>query len=190
MKWLSIDYIKQHSRIDFDCEDQLLELYADAAEQAVMKLLNRDYDDIVATFGIVDKDAEVLIPAPIINATLLVCDHLYNQRSPQESVQMHDVMGLAFLLKPYMRLSGTFGDDQRNGYITRLTQQRQLLDYMCANIDIRTDTVLTDLYGRIATYTNWWLQFNDPSHLILADMKLQTEKLEEDVAEYLKTINA
>ena len=31
MKWLTIEYIKQHSRIDYDCEDELLELYGEAA---------------------------------------------------------------------------------------------------------------------------------------------------------------
>lgn len=191
MKWLSIDYIKQHSRIDYDCEDALLELYGNAAEQAVMNLLQRDYEDIVATFGIVTGDTrtDMPVPAAIVNATLLVCDHLYNHRAPDETVQLHSVRSLEFLLKPYMRLCGTFGDDQRNGYIIRLAQQRQLLDYKCVGVDIHQDTALADLYGRIATYTNWWLQFNDPGNLILADMKTQTEQLESDVATYLETLN-
>ena len=32
MKYLSLEYIKQHSRIDYDCEDDLLEMYGDSAE--------------------------------------------------------------------------------------------------------------------------------------------------------------
>lgn len=31
MKYLEIDYIKQHSRTDFDCDDALLELYGESA---------------------------------------------------------------------------------------------------------------------------------------------------------------
>ena len=56
MKWLTIEYIKQHSRIDYDCEDALLELYGKAAEETVMNIIDRDYDDIVAHFG---KEGEI-----------------------------------------------------------------------------------------------------------------------------------
>ena len=31
MEYLTLEYIKQHSRIDFDCEDDLLELYGSSA---------------------------------------------------------------------------------------------------------------------------------------------------------------
>ena len=39
MKWLKIDYIKQHSRIDYDCEDGLLELYGESAEETVLNVI-------------------------------------------------------------------------------------------------------------------------------------------------------
>ena len=35
MKYLTTDYIRQHSRIDFDCEDDVLELYGEDAEETV-----------------------------------------------------------------------------------------------------------------------------------------------------------
>lgn len=38
MKWLTIEMIKTHSRIDFECEDDLLMLYADSAEQTVLNI--------------------------------------------------------------------------------------------------------------------------------------------------------
>lgn len=186
MKYLEIDYIKQHSRIDYDCEDALIDLYGNAAEEAVEKLLARDYDDIVKTFGTEEEP----VPAAIINATLLVCDHLYNHRAPDETVQLHSVHSLEFLLKPYMRLSGTFANDQRNLLLSRLAMQRQILDYKCASIDIRKDSELASLYGRIATFTDWWSQFNDPAALILADMEAEATKLEADVKEYFEHLNA
>ena len=62
MKWLTIEYIKTHSRIDYDCEDALLELYGEAAEETVMNIIGRDYDDIVEHFGTEDRP----IPAAII----------------------------------------------------------------------------------------------------------------------------
>jgi Mg2+/Co2+ transporter CorC len=50
IKWLTIEYIKKHSRIDYDCEDDLLELYGNAAEDMVMNTIRRDYDEIVEKF--------------------------------------------------------------------------------------------------------------------------------------------
>ena len=41
MKYLTIQYIKEHSRIDYDCEDALLELYGDSAEETMASYLNR-----------------------------------------------------------------------------------------------------------------------------------------------------
>lgn len=192
MKYLTIDYIKQHSRIDFDCEDAELDLYGNAAEEAMQNLLARSYEDIVETFGRVtgDEDTDMPVPAAIVNGTLLIACYLYENRSIDSQVKSEAVPGLPLLIKPYMRLSGTLGNDQRNRCIARLDQQRQILDYKCATVDIRKDATLADLYGRIATYRNWWMQFDDPAPIICADMKLQTEQLEADVKEYLETLNA
>ena len=41
MKFLTIEYIKQHSRLDFDCEDGELELYGTAAEDTILDLCRR-----------------------------------------------------------------------------------------------------------------------------------------------------
>lgn len=192
MKYLTIDYIKAHSRIDFDCDDAQLQLYGEAAEEAMLNLLARSYEDIVETFGRVtgDEETDMPVPASIVNGTLLIACYLYENRSIDSQVKSEVVPGLPLLIKPYMRLSGTLGNDQRNRCIARLDQQRQILDYKCATVDIRKDATLADLYGRIATYRNWWMQFDDPAPLIVADMKLQTEQLEADVKEYLETLNA
>lgn len=192
MKYLTIDYIKQHSRIDFDCDDAQLQLYGEAAEEAMLNLLARSYEDIVETFGRVtgDEETDMPVPASIVNGTLLIACYLYENRSIDSQVDSKAVPGLPLLIKPYMRLSGTLGNDQRNRCIATLDQQRQILDYKCATVDIRKDATLADLYGRIATYKNWWSQFDDPAPLIVADMKLQTEQLEKDVKDYLETLNA
>ena len=41
MKWLTLEWIKDHSRIDFDCEDELLELYGASAEDTVLNVIAR-----------------------------------------------------------------------------------------------------------------------------------------------------
>jgi uncharacterized phage protein (predicted DNA packaging) len=102
MKWLTIPYIKKHSRIDYDCEDDLLELYGEAAEETVMNITGRDYDDIVANFGTEERP----IPAAIIQASLILVDTSYMQRTAVSPQQMFAVpYAFDMLIKPYMRLA-------------------------------------------------------------------------------------
>lgn len=98
MKWLSIDYIKQHSRIDYDCEDGLLEMYGDSAEDTVLNICNRTYEDLVEVYG--------QIPAPLYHAALILVDTSYTQREAVSMQQLYTVpYGFDMLVKPYMRLT-------------------------------------------------------------------------------------
>ena len=111
MKWLTVEYIKQHSRIDYDCEDALLQLYGVAAEETVMNIIGRDYDDIVENFG----TEEMPIPAAIIQATLILVDTSYMQRTAVSPQQMSSVpYAFDFLIKPYMRLATKKNEPNEN----------------------------------------------------------------------------
>lgn len=102
MKWLTIDYIKKHSRIDYDCEDDLLELYGEAAEETVMNIIRRDYTDIVENFGTDGRP----VPAAIIQASLILVDTSYMQRTAVTPQQLYAVpYAFDMLIKPYMRLA-------------------------------------------------------------------------------------
>ena len=102
MKWLTIDYMKQHSRIDFDCEDALLQLYGEAAEETVMNVIRRDYDEIVAEYGTTGKP----VPAALIHASLMLVDLAYQQRSPISQTNLYTVpYAFDMLIKPYMKLT-------------------------------------------------------------------------------------
>ena len=59
MNYLTLDYIKQHSRIDYDCEDGLLEMYGDSAEDTVLNVCNRTYDDLVEVYGHILADGSI-----------------------------------------------------------------------------------------------------------------------------------
>ena len=97
MKFLTLDYIKQHSRIDFDCEDELLELYGESAEDTVMNYLNRSSADLIAEYGVV--------PTAIMHATLMLVDISYQHRSPVTTVNVSIVpYTFDMLIKPYMKL--------------------------------------------------------------------------------------
>lgn len=103
MKYLTIDYIKQHSRIDFDCEDGLLEMYGDSAEETVAQYLNRGktVDEMVADL----RDVYGHVPAPIYHATLILVDISYQYRSPISQTNVSSVPDtFDLLIKPYMKL--------------------------------------------------------------------------------------
>lgn len=98
MKWLKIEYIKQHSRIDFDCEDALLELYGKAAEEMVCNVCGRTYEEFVADYGDV--------PDAIRQASLMLVDNSYTQRSPVSMQNLYTVpYTFDFLVKPYIKMT-------------------------------------------------------------------------------------
>lgn len=97
MRWLDLEYIKTHSRIDYDCEDYLLELYADSAEETVLNLLGRSYDNLMEECG--------EVPAPVKQAALMLVDLSYKERSPISPQQLYAVpYTVDVLIKPYMVL--------------------------------------------------------------------------------------
>lgn len=97
MKFLTLEYIKQHSRIDYDIEDDLLELYGASAEDTTLNMLNRSYENLIETYG--------EVPSAIMQAALMLVDVSYSQRSPI-SPQNMSVVAYTFdaLIKPYMIL--------------------------------------------------------------------------------------
>lgn len=106
MKWLTISDIKKQLRVDFDDEDDVLELYGSAAEDTVLSYLNRTYQDVLEEYG--------EVPAAIRQATLMLVDNSYQHRSPAEPTQMYYVMyGFDTLVRPYMRLTSSGNQSQR-----------------------------------------------------------------------------
>lgn len=103
MKIISLDYIKQHSRIDLDCEDDLLELYGDSAEETLAQYLKRGktVDEMVADLTAVYGH----VPAPLYHAILMLVDISYQNRSAISPTNV-SVVPYTFdiLVKPYMRL--------------------------------------------------------------------------------------
>lgn len=104
MKFLTIDYIKQHSRIDFDCEDQLLELYGDSAEETLAGILNRGktVDEMVASL----KEEYGIMPARCYQAALMLTEQAYNHRSPMSPANVSIIpYSFDLIVKPLMKLT-------------------------------------------------------------------------------------
>jgi hypothetical protein len=105
MKWLTLEKIKAQLRIepDFTAEDTLLESYGESAETTLLNYLNRQYADILGSYGDV--------PLPLVQASLMLVDTSYQHRSPI-SVTNISLVPYTFdlLVKPYMRLTSAEGE--------------------------------------------------------------------------------
>jgi hypothetical protein len=99
MKWLTLNEIKDQLRIerDYNDENDKLEMYGDSAEEMVLELCQRSYDDFMAQYG--------KIPTPVREASLLLVVASYEVGSPVSMQQMYAVgYGFDFKIKPYMKL--------------------------------------------------------------------------------------
>ena len=98
MKWLTLEYIKAHIRIEHDCENELLEKWGRWAERIVLTYIGRTYEELIATYG--------EIPEPIDDAAILLIDYRYQNRSLASERSWSAVpYGFEFDLKPYQRLA-------------------------------------------------------------------------------------
>lgn len=98
MQYLTIEAIKAHSRIDYDCEDGLIELYGAAAENTVLKQLDKTLDEIKDENG-------GTVPPDVIVSTLEIAENMIRHRSPTEKTNMDSVpCGFGMQMKANMKL--------------------------------------------------------------------------------------
>ena len=136
LKWLSIDAIHAHCRIDFNCEDAELKQMGITAEQAILDLTRRTYENFVDTYG--------RIPDPIFNASLLLVQSLYNNRDAEEQRDSKEIaFGFSFMVKNYMVLTGgTPLQVERDGLIDKLTVVQTEFDFDFGEITDPTDELI------------------------------------------------
>lgn len=134
MKFLTIDYIKQHSRIDFDCEDGVLATYGASAENTLLTYIRRTLDNVR---DMNDGD----IPPEMYHAALMLTEQAYNHRGPVSPNNM-SIVGYAFdmKVKPLMRLDGrTDLQAERDTLLEMLDGVRSDLDFDYAQLSEPTD---------------------------------------------------
>jgi len=99
MKWLTLDKVKEHCRIDGSSENAILTSYAEAAETGIEMLMSRTYEEAVKKFG----DAAT---KNLTIAALLLTEHMYTHRSPAEGITLSVIpYGIDFWIKPFMKLT-------------------------------------------------------------------------------------
>lgn len=111
MKFLTLELIKQQCRIeqDFEDEDKILTLYGKSAENTMFNYIGRSYEEVMEIYG--------EVPAPLVEATLMMVDKSYQHRSPASPQNMYYVLyGFDTLVKPYMRLADNNYEPTNNSY--------------------------------------------------------------------------
>lgn len=112
MKWLTLNDIKDQLRIerDFTDDDGLLTKYGESAENTILNICRRTYDDFISEYG--------EIPSDIVEASLLLVTVSYEHRAAVTQYQMYSV-GYAFdmKVKPYMRLASSEDSSEMQVFI-------------------------------------------------------------------------
>ena len=102
MKFLTFDQIKAQLRLDdeqAELERTLLEMYGDAAEDAVLTIIRRPLRNVKQVYG--------HVPKKLILVTLLLVDEWYQHRASAEPGSLSPVpYAFDLMLKPMMRLAG------------------------------------------------------------------------------------
>ena len=102
MKFLTFDQIKAQLRLDDEQateEHDLLELYGESAEDAVLSLVRRNMTNLVETYG--------RVPKQIVQATLMLVAISYQHREPASQQNMYNVpYTFDMLIKSYVRMDG------------------------------------------------------------------------------------
>ena len=187
LKWLSLDAIHAHCRIDFNCEDAELEQMAMTAEQAILDLTRRTFENFIDTYG--------RIPDPIFNVSLLLVQSLYKNRDAEEQRDSKEIaFGFSFMVKNYMVLTGgTPLQVERDGLIDKLTVVQTEFDFDFGEITDPTDELIEayDTQRRnMAALYNRYAYIQQPTTYICQKFREAIAKAKEDCDEIINQQNA
>ena len=177
LKWLSIDAIHAHCRIDFNCEDAELEQMGITAEQAILDLTRRTYENFIDTYG--------RIPDPIFNASLLLGQSLYKNRDAEEQRDSKEIaFGFSFMVKNYLVLTaGTPLEVERDGLLDKLTVVMTEFDFDFGEITEPSEE-LVEAYDtqrrNMAALYNRYAYIKQPTSYICQKFREAIAKAKED----------
>ena len=179
MKYLTIDDIQAQLRLDFDCEDSLLELYGTGAEETILYLCNRTFENLIGEYG--------EVPAAIRQVTLELVSQSYEQRSPASPTNLSAVpYNFDLLIKPYMLLHGTPLKNERNRIIDSLQGMLINISFFVAEDESEEKK---DLVERIEAKWRKFVAVSEPTPIILESMRQEEKTLGDEVKAYLESLN-
>lgn len=142
MKWLTLESIKKQCRIEAGVtyEDTLLTDYGEAAEDTVLNVLGKTYDEVIEEYGV--------IPKPVQQASLMLVDLSYQHRTPDAITQLHDTRAFDTLVASYIRHAYGAEVIQQNVFIVG-SQLKILID-----AELPDDLTLQDVDFTVVVYNN------------------------------------
>ena len=172
-----MDAIKTHCRIDFDCEDAELVQFGIAAEQAILDLTRRTFENFIDTYG--------RIPDPIFNATLLLTQSLYKNRDAEEQRDSKEIaFGFSFMVKNYMVLTGGSPlEVERDGLLDKLTVVMTEFDFDFGEIENPSEDLVEDYDTQrrdMAALYNRYAYIANPTSYICEKFRQAIAKAKED----------
>jgi hypothetical protein len=177
LRWLSVQAIHDHCRIDFNCEDAELEQFGMAAEQAILDLTRRTFKNFIDTYG--------RIPDPIFNASLLLVQSLYKNRDAEEQRDSNEIaFGFSFMVKNYMVLTGgTPLEVERDGLLDKLTVVMTEFDFDFGEIEDPSNDLVEDYDTQrrnMAALYNRYAYIEHPTSYICEKFRQAIVKAKED----------
>jgi hypothetical protein len=142
MKWLTLESIKKQCRIEAGVtyEDTLLTDYGESAEDTVLNVLGKTYDEVIEEYGV--------IPKPVQQASLMLVDLSYQHRTPDAITQLHDTRAFDTLVAPYIRHAYGAEVIPQNVFIVG-SQLKILID-----AELPDDLTLQDVDFTVVVYNN------------------------------------
>ena len=178
MKWLTIDYVKRHSRIDYDCEDALLELYASDAENTILRLIRR-------TLANVKDMNNGKVPPELYHAALLLTDTSYEHRSPQTQANLNSVdWSFNVIIADFIRYTRESDIEAERDYLLEmLTETESDLDYDYSEIAEPTEeqtAAYEAMKERMAATQKQYAGIERPTDKICASLRLKVDGIKEE----------
>ena len=103
LKVVTLEELKAQMREDFEGEDDLIRLYGEAGEDAVIGATRRTYEVLVA---MAEAEGGEGVPARLKVAILMLAAHSHRNREPVAAVAQNAVpYALEMYIKPYVKLS-------------------------------------------------------------------------------------
>lgn len=177
MKWGKIEYFKQHSRIDYNCEDALLEQYGEAAEEFILAYIGRTYENLIDMFD--------SIPARIYECTQMLVDTQYHNRSMVSMTNM-SVVPYTFdaMISDFVRYTEeTPLQNERDTLLAKLLNLSTDFDFAVAEMEstAEIEAIKTSIINLMDKYAD----IENPTTKICATLRTALAGLTETCAPYI-----
>lgn len=181
MKWMKIGYLKMHSRIDYDCEDALLEQYGEAAEEFVLAYIERTYENLLDIYGD--------IPARLYECVQLLVDNMYQNRSMVTMTNMSNVpYTFETMVADFMRhTKETPIECERDTLLTKLDVLES--DFTFATRDTDPTEEIETIRKQFTNLHTLYMAVAVPTPRICAELRTSIKNLADVCEPYINPVN-